>query len=411
MLAHVKRRPKRAARKMRITQLTVDKARAQAKAFLTWDTKASNLALRTQPTGHKSWAVIYSRNGRPRWLTLGPAKAIPLETARIMAAEAMLKVAKGGDPGAEKKAERGAGTFSDLAAKYLEHAKKNNKSWPQADALVRRFALPRWGKLAASSVTRGDVKAMMAKIEAPVLANQTLAAVSAVFSWGVKEEIATSNPCKLVERNPVKSRERVLADSELPLFWKALDDIDPVRAGALRMILLTGQRPGEVSAMRAEHVIDGWWQMPGKPVGDLWPGTKNGESHRVWLPKPVQELLAANTNGSTGYIFRSARGGPVAKLDDAMREICKTLGVERATPHDLRRTHGTTVCKLKFGRPAMNRIQNHKEGGIADVYDVHDYADENKQIMEAVAARIMALVEGRAAADNVVTLQRPASGA
>ena len=222
MLAHVKRRPKRAARKMRITQLTVTNARAQAKAFLTWDTKASNLALRTQPTGHKSWAVIYSRNGRPRWLTLGPAKAIPLETARIMAAEAMLKVAKGGDPAAEKKAERGAGTFGDLGAKYLElYAKKHNKSWAQADALVRRHAIPRWGKLQASAITRGDIKQMMARIEAPIAANQTLAAVSAIFSWGVKEEIVIANPCKLVERNPTRSRERVLCDSELPKFWTA----------------------------------------------------------------------------------------------------------------------------------------------------------------------------------------------
>ena len=43
----------------------------------------------------------------------------------------------------------------------------------------------------------------------------------------------------------------------------------------------------------------------------------------------------------------------------------------------------------------MNRIQNHKEGGIASVYDRHEYADENKRVMEAVAARIMTLVEGR----------------
>jgi hypothetical protein len=42
----------------------------------------------------------------------------------------------------------------------------------------------------------------------------------------------------------------------------------------------------------------------------------------------------------------------------------------------------------------MNRIQNHKEGGIASVYDRHQYADENKRVMEAVAAKIMALVAG-----------------
>ena len=63
------------------------------------------------------------------------------------------------------------------------------------------------------------------------------------------------------------------------------------------------------------------------------------------------------------------------------------------------------ITALGFGRDAMNRIQNHVEGGIASIYDRHGYAVENKKIMEAVAARIMALVEGRADA-NVLQFQR-----
>jgi integrase len=138
------------------------------------------------------------------------------------------------------------------------------------------------GKLQAASITRGDVKQMMARIEAPIVANQTLAALSAIFSWGIREEIVAANPCKLVERNAVASRERVLAESEVPVFWKSLDDLDPAPARALRMILLTGQRPGEVTHMRREHIKDGWWEMPGEPIATLgWPGTKNGQVHRV----------------------------------------------------------------------------------------------------------------------------------
>ena len=64
----------------------------------------------------------------------------------------------------------------------------------------------------------------------------------------------------------------------------------------------------------------------------------------------------------------------------------------------------STVTALGFGRDAMNRIQNHKEGGIASVYDRHHYAEENQRIMEAVAARIMALVEDRPDS-NVVAIK------
>jgi integrase len=180
----------------------------------------------------------------------------------------------------------------------------------------------------------------------------------------------------------------VLSDSEVPLFWSAFADEGEIGA-ALKTILLTGQRPGEVTHMRAEHIADGgWWSLPGDPVPSLdWPGTKNGASHRVWLTEEVREIVTPGDN----QIFP---GISPQLLATTMRGICKRLGVARATPHDLRRTHGTTITSLGFGRDAMNRIQNHREGGIADVYDQFQYAEENQKIMEAVSGRIMALVNG-----------------
>ena len=101
----------------------------------------------------------------------------------------MLAVARGKDPAAEKRAERSRGTFEELAGRYVEEwAKRHNKSWRQATALVARHLIPKWGKLQATTITRSDVKAVMA-IEAPVLANQVLAAASAIFSWAAKEEL------------------------------------------------------------------------------------------------------------------------------------------------------------------------------------------------------------------------------
>jgi hypothetical protein len=55
----------------------------------------------------------------------------------------------------------------------------------------------------------------------------------------------------------------------------------------------------------------------------------------------------------------------------------------------------------------MNRILNHRrKGDIADTYDVNDYEDENRHIVEAVTARIMSLAEGKGeAGNNVVNLR------
>jgi integrase len=397
--------PRTAPNKRKITTSFLQKLKPQPHAVMVWDTYQRGLVLRVEPTGHKSWKVIYRSGNRPRWFHIGAADAIPLVEARKLAAEIMLEVARGNDPQAERKARRMAGTFAEIYDRYLnEHAKRKNKSWEQADYLVRKHLLPAWAKLAAKVITRSDVRSLIGRIKSPTIGNQTLAAASAIFSWAIKQELVATNPCRGVERHETKSRERVLTDAEIPLFWSAFDDAGLVRSSALKVLLLTGQRPGEVSHMRLEHISDGWWTMPGAPDIKLgWPGTKNGASHRVWLPQAARDIIAELTDDeTTGFVFSSARRGAIDSLSGAMQVICQRLGVERATPHDLRRTHGTKITELGFGREAMNRVQNHREGGIADVYDRHEYAEENKRVMETVAARLLALATGAVEQSNVV---------
>jgi integrase len=234
-----------------------------------------------QPSGYRAYKLIYRHRNRPRWFTLGAVDALALADARNLAAELMLEVIRGKDIAAEKRAERGAGTFAELAQKYVEqHAKKRNKSWKRAAALIHRNVLPRWGQLQAAAVTRADVKALMRNMEEiPMTANQTLAVTSAIFTWAVQEEIVPTNPCRGVARNPATSRERVLSDAEVPLFWKAFEEAGLIGA-ALQVLMLTGQRPGEVTHMRHAHIADGWWTMPGAPDNG-WPGTKNAQTRRT----------------------------------------------------------------------------------------------------------------------------------
>jgi integrase len=268
--------------------------------------------------------------------------------------------------------------------------------------LIRKHVLPRWRGKDINAISRQHVKEIIRGIKAPVVANQALAATSAIFTWAIKEEVAKENPCKLIDKNETKSRERVLLDSEVPRFWSAFDDVGLMVGTALKLILLTGQRPGEVTHMRYEHIKDGWWEMPRDPDPALeWPGTKNGRNHNVWLSAPVQGLIAAlEDQRDTGFVF------DVRRLDTAMRNIWARLGVkEKVTPHDLRRTFSTTVTGLGSGRDAMNRVTNHKDGGIATVYDRHKYRRENQTIMEKVAAHILQLATGKGPDDKVIPLR------
>jgi integrase len=392
--------PSRQPIKKKFSDSFITGLKPESRLLIAYDTHQRGLAITVQSkSGKKTYKAIYFVSGLPRWFHIGDADAIGLADARKLASRVMFDAAQGKDPVAEREAERSKGTFEELATRYREeHAKKRNRSWRQADKLVQRFLLPKWGKLQANAVARSDVKSLVRGISAPIIANQVLAAASAIFSWAIKEGVVGLNPCSLVGRNPTRSRERVLSESEFPLFWQAFDGAGLMDSTALKLILLTGQRPGEVANMHRSHFKDGWWELPGSPVPALnWPGTKNGANHRVWLSKPVQELLAA-IDGDGGSVF-GKKGDK--RLATAMRSICEKLKVERLTPHDLRRSNGTTITSLGFGRDSMNRVQNHREGGIGDVYDRHQYSDENKRVMEAVAARILALADGQPA-PNVV---------
>jgi integrase len=391
------------ANKRKLNQTMVRRLKASARLFLVWDTHQRGLVLQVRPSGHKAWKVIYSHRGRPRWYHVGNAAAISVADARKLAGRIMFQVAEGKDPAAERQAHRAKDTFEELAERYVkEYAQRKNKSWRQMDALVRKHLIPRWAKLNAAAITRADVKAVFASIAAPKVANQTIAAASAIFAWAIREDIVKVNPCTLIEKNPAKSRERVLADSEIPEFWRAFDNVGLIGGSMLKLILLTGQRPGEVAHMHRAHIVDGWWELPGDPVPALnWPGTKNGHSHRVWLPAAARALL--EDLPEAGSLFLGPRGKPI---NPARAMQGATSRFERATPHDLRRTHGTTVTALGFGREAMNRIQNHVEGGIGSVYDRHGYAAENKRIMEAVATRIMALVNSESDEGKVVAFRQ-----
>jgi integrase len=347
---------------------------------------------------------VYGYARKLKWYHIGDARAHALADVRKRAHAMRLQVDNNIDPQGIRIAERGRGTFLEVADRYRdEYAKKRNKSWAQADALVRRFLIKRWGSLPASSISRPEVRAVLAKIEAPVLANQVLASASAIFSWALKQELISLNPCLGVEKNHSKSRERVLSSDELPRFWAEFDKVGLV-GKALKLILLTGARPGEIVHMRREHIDGNWWEQPGEAKPEIgWPGTKNGLGHRLPLTRQVTALLG---EGSSGFVLQGTRGQRLDTkfLAKQMKVICRTLGVERATPHDLRRSWATRAAEIGIGEDVIDRILGHKKHGVIKVYVRHSYANEDRAAMEVIQSHILELATGSVA--KVVNLAR-----
>ena len=240
---------RKAPRKVVFSEFYIKNLKPGPAPYLRWDAKQAGFAVRVEPSGYKAWKAIYKFGGRKRDYHIDAVAKIGIADARKLAGRIMFQVAEGTDPQAIKRAARSAGTFDDIADRYLEFAKRKNKSWRQADSLVQKHLRPKWGKLPAANISRSDVKAMMARIKAPIVANQTLAAASAIYSFAIKEELGAVkvNPCHGVERNATQTRERVLSATEIPLFWKAFDEAGG-QGAALKVLLLLGQRPGETAS-------------------------------------------------------------------------------------------------------------------------------------------------------------------
>ena len=96
--------PRATPNKCKLTSIMVSRLRPAARPYLVWDDYQRGLAIQIQPSGYRSYKLIYRFHNRPRWYHIGAADAIALADARKLAAELMLRVIKGEDPAAEKRA-------------------------------------------------------------------------------------------------------------------------------------------------------------------------------------------------------------------------------------------------------------------------------------------------------------------
>jgi integrase len=160
------------------------------------------------------------------------------------------------------------------------------------------------------------------------------------------------------------------------------------------------------------------WTMPGER-------TKNGVAHMVPLSAPAREILEALSRGDQrpreALVLPGALSTPFAGWSKAKAALDQAVVDARAkasaiaatlapwTVHDLRRTFATGLQRLGVRLEVTEAILNHisgSRGGIAGVYQRHDWAAEKRAALDAWAAHVLAVVERRAPAGNVVTLAR-----
>src|SRR6185437_309683 len=130
-----------------------------------FDKSTPGFGLRVTSSGHRSWICFYRHKGVKRRYTVGTYPQLGLADAREKAKEILRLAAKGDDPASEKKRERKAETFRELAGMYLEqHARPKKQTWRTDHNILHRDLIPRFGSRKAGEIARRDVLDMLRAI-------------------------------------------------------------------------------------------------------------------------------------------------------------------------------------------------------------------------------------------------------
>ena len=382
-------------------------------------------ALRVTSAGGRAFVLNYSADGRQRRKTIGPWPLWSLEAARDEARKIALEVGRGHDPLEEKRRRRAEPTVADIAEEWLTKHATGLASAGTIRAYVRNDITPALGRLRVTEVTRRDVIALVeAKAEkAPRAAAQLLIYARKVLDYAADRGVIPANPAAGLRPSSIvvrgrkaplaaRVRARVLVPDEIRSFWSGAETCGMHRLTALclKLVLVTGQRPGEVAGMHEREIDGRTWTIPAARRG------KTDTSHTVYLSDTALALLdSARAGRRGGYIFAPVDGAPITNgaLARAVRRCSAALGARDDPqwgpwrPHDLRRTMRTGLSACRIRPDIAEMTVGHAKRGIVAVYDLHGFEAERRAALEAWEARLLRIVAGvdpDAAGENIVRM-------
>jgi integrase len=422
---------------MAVTGITIRAVQSLQPGETIWDAghreAVRGFGVRRQ-RGDPVYVLKYRALGRQRFFTIGPhGSPWTPEKARREAKRLLGLVADGKDPAGAKEEARLAArdTIGPIVDDYLHAVKPTQR--PKSHSETRRYLRKVWKPIhpiSIHSITRRQIAARLTTIEierGATSAARARSALSAMFKWAIGEGYDVVNPVTGTNQpGEAKSRERVLTDTELAAIWRACGDDDYGRI--VRLLILTGQRRGEIGGLRREEIadagVDGATLLP-IPAIRLPPSrTKNHREHLLPLSDAALAIIGAalretNRDFAFGRGPRSLDGpergfGGWSKSKAALdARIVEARGepLPHWTVHDLRRTAATLMADRLGVMPhiveaILNHISGHKSG-VAGVYNLARYSAEMREALERWTREVSRIVAGR---PRAVTLQRVVSG-
>jgi integrase len=376
------------------------------------DSTLPGFVLRVLPSGARRYAVRYGAAG-DRSVPIGDARVLPLADARIRAKAVLLRVDKGEDPAADRKAARrvraaGADTFESLAARLVQDADladSTRRSWKWT---LKRRVNPILGSRPPAEITRPELREAVARIterHGTTQANEALKVARWVLARALDSDLIAANPAagirKVAKERP---RDRVLTVAELRSVWNAAGEAGVYGQG-VRFAILTGARRSEVFRATWGEVDREakLWRLPAAR-------TKSRRAHEVPLTPDMTAVLDELPAGKP-----DARLFPVAPTSKEWRSLlaeaeiigeaeedAKASKRTRADRwpirfHDLRRTfRNALTAELNVPPHVAEALVGHAESGLVRTYAPSGVPlAERRRALERWGRHVLAIAAGK----------------
>ena len=374
-------------------------------------------AVKVNASGARSFVLRYTSEGKDRLLAIGQHGTWSLAAARKRAIEYRQEIDSGTDVLVARREKKTEQTLGTLAEEFLA-TKSDHASAYDIEGTVRNHLIPRLGERKLGSVRRREVIDLVEKLaeSRPRQASKLLGYVKQLFAWAEDRELLEGNPVATLQANRIsrklkpRDRQRVLDTDEIRRFWHSVEqsNIRRLTALALKLILVTGQRPGECAGMRWSEVDGDTWTIP------AWRRGKTETTNRLHLTQTALTILVAadaevrrlskrrpeTSSADSDYVFQTPSGSPLRNnsLSQAVLRHPQQLGVKQHEtwgywrPHDLRRTMRTGLSAVGVNELIAGLVLGHKRKGIDAVYDHHGYEAEKRAALEAWERHLLEIV-------------------
>ena len=372
-----------------ISKRTVDRLSAEDKDAVFWDRELSGFGVRVYPSGTKVYVVQTRAQGKSTRIAVGRHGVISADQARRKAALLIARIKAGEDPSPAPSASAARPTVANLAERYLaEHVAVRCKP-RTAEAyrwLVAKFVLPELGTLAIEAVEREHIAALHHRHRGtPYQANRILEVVRKMFNlaeaWGLRKDGA--NPCRFVETYKEHKRERFLTEEEFRRLGQVLNEVEAAGSEtlsavtAIRLLMLTGCRLGEVQTLR--------WENVDLEAGELrLPDSKTG-ARMVPLSRAAAGVLTALPRDPDNPWVITGRkpGAHLTDLQHPWRRIRARAGLDDVRIHDLRHSFASRALALGESLPMIGKLLGHTQ-----VQTTARYAHLARDSVKASASKI-----------------------